>query len=51
MGLGWMGTIRSSQGFVYKIVNTLQASPLRTWEILFHKSPFEQILHSIGQTL
>ena len=41
MGLGWVGSIRSSLRFIYKIVNTV-----RICEILFHKSPFELILHS-----
>ena len=50
MGLGWVGSIRSSLRFICKIINTLQASPLRICEILFHKSPFELILHSIIQT-
>ena len=49
MGLGWVDSIRSSLRFIYKIVNTLQASPLRICEILFRKSPFELILHLITQ--
>ena len=49
LGIGWVDSSRSSR-FIYKIVNTLQASPLSIFEILFHKSPFELILHSITQT-
>ena len=50
MGLGRVGIIRSSLRFIYKIVNTLRASPLRICEILFHKYPFKLILHLITQT-
>ena len=33
MGLGLMGSIKSSLQFIYKILNTLRASLLRTCEI------------------
>ena len=50
MGLGWLGSIRSSVQFIYKIVDTWRDSPLRFCKVLFYKSPFELILHSISQT-
>ena len=50
MGLGWVGGIRSSVQFIYKIVNTLRDLPLHLCEVLFYKSPFQLILHSISQT-
>lgn len=33
MGLGLVDSIRSSLQFIYKILNTLRASPLRNFEI------------------
>ena len=33
MGLGLVGSIRSSLQFIYKILNALRASPLRNCEI------------------
>ena len=50
MGLGWVGGIRSSVQFIYKIVNTLRDLPIHLCEVLFYKSPFQLILHSISQT-
>ena len=50
MGLGWVESIRYSLQLIYKIVNAFRALPLRNWEILCHKSPFELMLHSITQT-
>ena len=50
MGLGWVGRIRSLLQFIYEIINTLRPSLLCICEILFHKSPFKLILHSMTQT-
>ena len=50
MALGWVGGIRSSVQFIYKIVNTLRDLPLHFCEVSFYKSPFQLILHSISQT-
>ena len=49
MGLGRVGGIRSSLGFIYEIINTLWASPLCICQHLFPKSPFKLIFHSITQ--
>ena len=41
MALGWVGGIRSSVQFIYKIVNTLRDLPLHFCEVSFYKSPFK----------
>ena len=50
MGFSWVSSVKSSLRFIYKTVKTLWAPPIRICEFLFHKSPFELILHSITQT-